>query len=129
MIVQQIHSQFREANMANLNINGILKSTGGGGSYLDVDLVSEIGENYIRYNNGVQICFDTVQMNGTRSFPKQFSQTPCMACVGQPSSSTTVAWNLNIYSLNTSNFNIRYGGTSSSDTGGNASYIAIGKWK
>ena len=43
--------------MSNLKISGIVKSAGGGSSYLDVDLIEEIGDNFIRYANGKQICF------------------------------------------------------------------------
>lgn len=43
--------------MSNLNINGIIKSTGGGETLMSVDLIVEQGNNYIRYYNGLQILF------------------------------------------------------------------------
>lgn len=43
--------------MANLNVNGTIKSTGGGTTLFDVDLVADSGENYIKYDNGIMICW------------------------------------------------------------------------
>ena len=46
--------------MSNFNVNGTLKSTGGGGTLYPADLIAEQGEGYIRYYNGIQICYGMV---------------------------------------------------------------------
>ena len=67
--------------MSNFNVKGQLKSTGGGNTLYPVDLVVERGNGYVRYYNGVQICWGIVSPSGndqihTVTYPKPFNSMP-----------------------------------------------------
>ncbi len=117
--------------MANLSINGTLKSTGGGSTLYDAELVAESGTNYIRLNSGLQICWGTLSTSGsadvekTFSFPKPFSATPIVMRTNQG------ATNGNTVIRNSSTYNISVNGCTvfiyHQDP--NVQLLAVGKWK
>ena len=99
-----------------------------------VDTIEEQGEGYIRYSNGLQICWTTVDLitsssYATWTYPKTFISTPC------------VLWQA--WGRSTATFDVAGGGTrttSSADfvpfRNGASSYgaygvsgLAIGRWK
>lgn len=121
--------------MANLNVNGTIKSTGGGSTLLDVDLIEKSGTNYIRYNNGIQICWGYFD-NGSNindktgiavSFDKPFISQPAFVCAsGKLDNSTSYrSTDCNYYSLSTSSATFGWYG----NTARTGCWISIGKYK
>ena len=62
--------------MVNLKISGRFDVLGGGVVNTNL-LISEQGENYIRYNNGIQICYGTLTVNNstTLTLPMPYKDT------------------------------------------------------
>lgn len=121
--------------MANLNVNGIIKATGGGDTLIPVDMVVEQGDNYIRYYNGLQIVFDRQKATGnpsTFTFPKAFIDTDYRVLFsnGNGKNDGTIVQNTNGITLGhytTTSFQAeKYRGW---DTSINYDFIAIGKWR
>ena len=84
--------------MANLDVNGLLRTTMGGGSgLLKVSAIEEEGDGYIRYQNGLQICWAKIDVPGTSStimqlditLPKAFQNTDYGVCMALAYSKTS----------------------------------------
>lgn len=114
--------------MANLNVNGIIKSNGGGSDYYPVDLIVEQGSNYIRYNNGLQICFGDASGTGTPTFtfPVPFKDaTYKIAIVPESTDDGYVTFrSISAISKTTTDFKRGQQGRDF-----HTQYIAIGHWK
>lgn len=123
--------------MANLNIDGILKATGGGEELLDVNLITDIGEDYIQYNNGIQICWGYSSGDNTSTitvnFPKPFiNSKPLSITTGSKGSSYSTTWEhaailSNI--VNTFGGSYDLGFTWQKNDNFNLYWKAIGYWK
>lgn len=114
--------------MSNLNINGIIKSTGGGETLIPVDLIVEQGNNYIRYYNGLQICWGTTSggMSSwifTVTLPKPYKDTTYKV-FGTPIAQGSDSYNFNQQEITSSSqFEIR------NRAGSDINWLTIGKWK
>ena len=97
----------------------------GGNSYLNVDLIEEIGNDYIRYNNGIQICWgeeNNVDNNHTTSiYP--FLNTDYTIIATQLNKSSVWNDNMKVFNRTTSSFRVNTGGTTS------YCWFAIGRWR
>lgn len=91
----------------------------------DVELVDSIGDNFIRYSNGIQICWGYVSIGGysTKSvtFPKAFATTPCIHLTGNGFGVDLIRFG----NQSGTSFNM----VTSSFDGSTICYSAIGKWK
>lgn len=95
-----------------------------GGLFWDnkqIERVNSSGTNYIRYENGLQICFGLVTA-GARTFPVAFKDTNYSIVISDTGSSL-VSWAAG--TKTTTGFTAY----ASNSTNTNAQYIAIGKWK
>lgn len=121
--------------MANLNIYGILKATMGGGALYDVDCIVEQGTGYIRYNNGLQICWGNASWNSTWAgsstvnfvLPFATGTTPSVSVT--PIISTNQSSSSNAQNVSNMGFTIKVWGIGTGDRNIGASWYAIGKWK
>lgn len=106
---------------------------GGGANLYPVDLIVEQGNNYIRYNNGVQICWDRYSQSAvdvlthTFVFSKPFVDIPSVQLTNESSQANGMAGT--ITNLSRTGFLGAYYGIIASDVATGMSYIAIGKWK
>ena len=121
--------------MANLNINGNLKITGGTINNKDILYAEEQGSNYIRLGNGLQICWggiNSVTKNNTSAgsitFPASFVNTSYEVVLAEYKNNDRGNDPANNgHSIKTKS---KTGITISSYCWTNACrYIAIGKWK
>lgn len=114
------------AYVTNLNINGKTVGTDASSNmtyngYI-VDTIEEQGDEYIRYSNGLQICYGYVSAGRqvTKTFPKSFSIRPIVSVtinsedIGSVATANCTAQAVTVYS------NVEYYGSF---------YIAIGRWK
>lgn len=97
----------------------------------DVDAIvskSLTTDGYIKYSSGLIIQWGRGSIATAKSFPLAFSNDVwAVVATSMPESSIGTYANLNIYSLSTSGFTARMGGSSSTDTSGSRfSFIAIG---
>ena len=105
--------------------------------------VAEAGDNYIRFSNGLQICFDCLASSsknenignynkGTITYPKPFISQPALSVsryLNDAYKPTSYEKAIHYGSLNETSFMII--GEDDADPASviNFSYIAIGKWK
>jgi hypothetical protein len=90
-----------------------------------VDTIEEQGEGYIRYSNGLQICWGYVARGSemTKNFPKSFSIPPTVSVTvngnGANSTNSIATANCTAQAITVYNNVSAYG----------SFYIAIGRWK
>ena len=94
--------------------------------------VEESGSNYIRYGNGLQICWGNGAVSSAASgkdivFPAAFSSAPEVICSPRPTSATSRLYNVVTYPRSASGFTA-YLNDANGHITGSFSYIAIGKW-
>ena len=88
-----------------------------------VDTIKEQGTGYIRYSNGIQICWGQFYISGdTKSFPKSFANDSIALTMTRTGTEYYDGW---VSSITASNFTP----TSPNTSGFSWRYIAIGKWK
>ena len=89
-----------------------------------VDTIEERGNNYIRYSNGIQICWGRFYLDGnSRSFPKSFvNDSSIVLTITRLGTEYYDGW---ISSITASNFRP----VSTNTSGFVWGYIAIGDWK
>lgn len=88
-----------------------------------VDTIEEQGTAYIRYTNGIQICWGSVYIDGsTKSFPKSFINNSIALTITRTGSEFYNGWITNITASN-------YTPVSTNTSGFSWCYIAIGYWK
>ena len=87
-----------------------------------VDTIEEQGDEYIRYSNGLQICWGYVSAGSTVTinFPKSFSQRPNILVTSNTTDTNTIANAQCTNQAVTVYCNSAYYGSF---------YIAIGRWK
>ena len=103
--------------------------------------VVEQGDGYIRYANGLQICWgifirpalnNAVWARGTVSFPLPFANSPTIQCYRQKNASGYANLELEVYSYSKDGFTAQDHSSTLTTTNADAqelSYIAIGRWK
>ena len=95
-----------------------------------IDKINSSGDNYIRYENGLQICWGnhvTSNPPTARQFPKQFNASPCVTLT-HLSTVSTGGYYTKIADVSKSQFTpILTNGSSYIAT--SYRYIAIGMWK
>lgn len=110
--------------MASLNVSGLIKSAGGS-LYFDVDLIEALGDNFIRYKNGIQICWG--EANTGRNATTWTNIEPFINNEYRVSATISHngdnAENIMVAAKETSRFALRHYNSYS------AEFIAIGKWK
>lgn len=92
--------------------------------------VSDSGSNYIRFSNGTQICWGSVQIataSTAVTFPKAFSATPEIVFGLRPGSASERLYNVLAYPRSTTGFTA-YANDASGHMAAITSYIAIGSW-
>ena len=94
--------------------------------------VEESGSNYIRYGNGLQICWGNSFVQDAASgkdivFPAAFSATPEIILSPRPNSASSRLYNAITYPRSASGFTA-YLNDADGHISGYFSYIAIGKW-
>ena len=95
--------------------------------------VVESGEGYIRYANGLQVCWDRVYTMSWNSFAKEFKDVPSITANFCSTDNYEGAgrWSIGFENLSTTQFYLRGyyipGGADTPDYP--CSYIAIGRWK
>lgn len=101
----------------------------------EVDTIEAQGTNYIRYSNGIQICWGSQSWgsrnNGTFSitFPQSFSSTPSItATATSPNLGGSASSPLTLYGENTTGFQGTVWGVGGGDRNDGMRWIAIGKW-
>ena len=112
--------------MADLQVNGTLKAKNGGGEYLTTELIAEVGDNFIRLNGGLQVCWGDVEKNtSTLTFPKPFLNTQYKVMLNGNSTSDKTTLILNFLSA------IPNSGTTATISSSSyvKQYIAVGRWK
>ena len=87
-----------------------------------VDTIEEQGDEYIRYSNGIQICWGYVSAGttSTKNFPKSFLQKPSVSLTADTADTNSVVTAQATNQTLTVHNNFAYYGSY---------YIAIGKWK
>ena len=87
-----------------------------------VDTIEEQGDGYIRYSNGIQICWGYVDagVTVTINFPKSFSQRPSISVTSNTTDTNSVVTAQATNQAMTACRNFEYYGSF---------YIAIGRWK
>ena len=87
-----------------------------------VDTIEEQGEEYIRYSNGIQICWSYITAGATvtKNFPKSFSQPPNISLTSDTSNTDSRVTCQCTSQTVTAYRNFEYYGSF---------YIAIGRWK
>lgn len=98
----------------------------------DILCVSESGSNYIRFSNGLQICWGSVTISTASTglavtFPKAFSATPNITFGLRPGSVSTKLYNVLAYPRSSTGFTA-YANDAAGHMAAAASYIAIGSW-
>ena len=95
----------------------------------DISVIEASGTNYIRYTNGIQVCWGTVDVttsNPTTTFPMAFNDIPSLTMTVHGTNFTR-ATSVQAPSLTATNFSASI--YSNAHTNGTASYIAWGFWK
>ena len=95
----------------------------------DISVIEASGTNYIRYTNGIQVCWGTINVttsNPTTTFPMAFNDVPSITMTLHGTNFTR-ATSVQAPSLTATNFSSSV--YSNSHTSGTASYIAWGFWK
>lgn len=117
---------------ANTHTLTVQNATVGGN---EVDTIEAQGTNYIRYSNGIQICWGSQSWssrnNGTFNvtFPKSFSSTPSItATATSPNLGGSSSSPLTLYGENTTGFQGTVWGVGGGDRNDGMRWIAIGKW-
>ena len=87
-----------------------------------VDTIEEQGEEYIRYSNGIQICWGYVDagVTVTINFPKSFLKRPSISVTNNTTDTNSVVTAQATNQTMTACCNFEYYGSF---------YIAIGRWK
>lgn len=126
--------QIYDDNIYNANTHTLTvqNATVGGN---EVDTIEEQGINYIRYSNGIQICWGSQSWssrnNGTFNvtFPKSFSSSPSItATATSPNLGGSASSPLTLYGENTTGFQGTVWGVGGGDRNDGMRWIAIGKW-
>lgn len=103
------------------------------GNYYELNReLPAIGTNYIKYPDGVQICWGTFGNNTPVTFPVPFSANPSMSnMVVAADPSNTHTYTAYVMSLSETGFTAQirrdYGDIDGASQ--TATYIAIGRWK
>ena len=94
----------------------------------DISVIEASGTNYIRYTNGIQICWNSVEVTNsdpTHTFPMAFNAVPSLTLT--LNESITRATSVQAKTLTATNFSASI--YSNSHSSGTVKYIAIGTWK
>lgn len=113
--------------MSNLNVNGTIKSVGGGSTLVDIG-IEEIGNDFIKWKNGLQVCWGVYSGSTgdkTVTLPSPFANTNYVVAWGSESDDGQTVSTRMISARNrtTSTFVNRF------VTGCPMMYIAIGHWQ
>lgn len=102
----------------------------GGSSLLDTELIFDKGNNYIRYNSGLLICFGYGDNGSTVTFGKAFKDTNFTAVLGINTYTGVDGMGADILSTKTrTTTTMRLGAYNGKYQGIVNYYICIGYWK
>lgn len=98
--------------------------TGLPGAFSRVEAVAGVGEGWIRYKSGLQICFGGADYSATKTFPKPFIKAPHVVCSHAMGSTSGSAIAVACYMTATTAYF-----KNASSASGTVKYVAVGYWK